>query len=402
MSSPKRNSIFLWLTRQKIKDLQNTCMTNHISQKLEERNRAGSTRNLLATSGLVDFVSNDYLGLSRSRALFDRIKNYDYSQEVNLNGSTGSRLLAGNSSTAQALENKLAGIFRSDAALLFNSGYVANLALISCLPQRGDTILYDSLSHVCLKEGAFLSKANRFPFRHNDCEDLEIKLQQATGNIYVIIESVYSMDGDLAPFGDIISLAEKYGARIIVDEAHSTGLYGESGSGKLCALGLEEHIFARVHTFGKAMGVHGAVICGSQELIDYLINFARPFIYTTALPLHSLFSIDAAFDHLSENIELQKSSKEKIFYFNSLFNQKIGKNENMLRMESNTPIQPIVVPGNARVKAIAESLQQSGFDVRPILSPTVKEGSERLRISIHTHNTEEEITALINELAKHT
>ncbi|MEP2026723.1 MAG: 8-amino-7-oxononanoate synthase [Reichenbachiella sp.] len=376
-------------------------MTNHISQKLLERARADSTRKLLTTKGLTDFVSNDYLGLSRSKDLFERIQSYDYSQEVNLNGSTGSRLLAGNSDTAQALESKLAGIFKSEAALLFNSGYVANLALISAVPQRGDTILYDNLSHVCLKEGAFLSKAQRFPFRHNDCEDLEVKLKQATGNIYIIIESVYSMDGDLAPFGDIIALAEKYGAKIIVDEAHSTGLYGRAGSGKLCALGLEDHLFARVHTFGKAMGVHGAVICGSQELINYLVNFARPFIYTTALPLHSLFSIDAAFDHLSENIDLQKSSKDKIFYFNSLFNQQIGKNENMHKLESHTPIQPIVVPGNARVKSIANALQKNGFDVRPILSPTVKEGSERLRISIHTHNTEEEIASLITELAKH-
>lgn len=376
-------------------------MTNHISQKLEERHQTGSTRELLTTKGLVDFVSNDYLGLSRSQALFERIKNYDYGQEVNLNGSTGSRLLAGNSATAQNLEDKLANVFKSDAALLFNSGYVANMALISCVPQRGDTILYDSLSHVCLKEGAFLSKANRYAFRHNDCEDLEAKLKQATGNIYLIIESVYSMDGDLAPFGDMIALAQKYEAKIIVDEAHSTGLYGDGGSGKICALGIEEHIFARVHTFGKAMGVHGAVICGSQELINFLINFARPFIYTTALPLHSLFSIDAAFDFLSENMALQKASKDKIFYYNSLFNQKIGRNENMLRMESHTPIQPIVVPGNARVKQVAESLQKNGFDVRPILSPTVKEGSERLRISIHTHNTEEEIAALINELAKH-
>lgn len=374
-------------------------MTNHISQKLQERKDAGSIRKLLATKGLVDFVSNDYLGLSRSQSLFERIKNYDYSHEVNLNGSTGSRLLAGNSSTAQALESKLAGIFKSEAALLFNSGYVANLALIAAVPQRGDTIIYDSLSHVCLKEGAFLSKAQRFPFRHNDCEDLETKLKQATGNIYIIIESIYSMDGDLAPFGDIITLAEKYEAKIIVDEAHSTGLYGEAGAGKLCALGLEEHIFARVHTFGKAMGVHGAVICGSQELINYLINFARPFIYTTALPIHSLFSIDGAFEHLSDNIHLQKESKDKIFYFNSLFNQKIGSNPNMLKLASHTPIQPIVVPGNKRIKSIAQSLQKNGFDVRPILAPTVKEGSERLRVSIHTHNTEEEIAELINQLA---
>lgn len=374
-------------------------MTDHISQKLEERVQAGSKRQLTTADGLIDFVSNDYLGLSRSQALFERIKNYDYSHETNLNGSTGSRLLAGNSATAQQLESKLAGIFKSEAALLFNSGYVANMALIASVPQRGDTILYDNLSHVCLKEGAFLSKANRYAFRHNDCNDLETKLKQATGHIYIIIESVYSMDGDLAPFGNILALAEKYEAKIIVDEAHSTGLYGAQGSGKLCALGLEEHLFARVHTFGKAMGVHGAVVCGSQTLIDYLVNFARPFIYTTALPVHSLFSIDAAFDYLSENMALQQESKDKIFYFNSLFKQKIGDNPDIKKLESNTPIQPIIVPGNARAKAMAQALQKHGFDVRPILSPTVKEGSERLRISIHTHNTEQEIAALVNQLA---
>ncbi|UXX81225.1 aminotransferase class I/II-fold pyridoxal phosphate-dependent enzyme [Reichenbachiella carrageenanivorans] len=203
----------------------------------------------------------------------------------------------------------------------------------------------------------------------------------------------------LAPFGDMIALAEKYNAKVIVDEAHSTGLYGAQGAGKLCALGLEEHLFARVHTFGKAMGVHGAVVCGSQTLIDYLINFARPFIYTTALPVHSLFSIDAAFDYLSENMALQTESKDKIFYFNSLFKQKIGNNPDIQKLESNTPIQPIIVPGNIRAKTMAQALQKHGFDVRPILSPTVKEGSERLRISIHTHNTEQEIAELVNQIA---
>ena len=382
-----------------MKDLHFICMTNHITQKLEEREQSGSIRNLNATSGLIDFVSNDYLGLSRSKELFNKISSYDYSKEVNVNGSTGSRLLAGNSETAQTLEAKLAKIFKSEAALLFNSGYVANLALISCLPQRGDTILYDSLSHVCLKEGALLSKAQRFSFRHNDCNDLENKLKQATGNVYILIESVYSMDGDTAPFGDLLNLAKSYDAKVIVDEAHSTGLYGEKGAGKLCVLGLENEVFARVHTFGKAMGVHGAVICGSEELISFLINFARPFIYTTALPIHSLFSIDAAFDYLADHIELQKLSKDKIFYFNSLFNQEIGKSEKLRKLESHTPIQPIVVPGNERVKSIANELQNNGFDVRPILSPTVKIGEERLRISIHTHNTEKEIQNLINQLA---
>lgn len=373
-------------------------MTNHILQKLEERKASGSARALRTTDGLVDFVSNDYLGLSRSKELFEKIRQYDFGGEVNINGSAGSRLLAGNNGTAERLEEKLSNIFKSEAALIFNSGYVANLALISAIPQRGDTIIYDSLSHVCLKEGAYLSKANRFSFRHNDCNDLESKLKSAKGSKYVIIESVYSMDGDLAPFGDIIELAEKYEAKIIVDEAHSTGLYGESGSGKLCALGLEDHIFARVHTFGKAMGVHGACVCGSKDLIEYLINFARPFIYTTALPLHSLWSIDAAFDFLEENIFLQTESKEKIFYFNSLFKKKFGDSTQIKKLESHTPIQPILISGNERVKTMASKLQNKGFDVRPILSPTVQEGAERLRISIHTHNTLEEISGLVDQL----
>ncbi len=369
-----------------------------VIDKLNERKEKGNLRSLGHASDLIDFVSNDYLGLSRSRNLFEKIQDYNYDHITNLNGSTGSRLLAGNYAEAMKLEKKLAGIFNGASALLFNSGYVANLALISCVPQKGDTIIYDSLSHVCLKEGAWLSKATRYSFLHNDCEDLEKKLKIATGEKYVIIESVYSMDGDTARFGDIIELAEKYNAKIIIDEAHGTGLYGDHGSGKVCALGIEEQFYARVYTFGKAMGVHGACVVGSQDLINYLINFARPFIYTTALPVHSIFSIDAAFDYLAENIDLQKKSKEKIFFFNSYFKSKLGKHKEIKKLESHSPIQPIIIPGNKKAKQIAASLQNLGYDVRAILSPTVKAGEERLRISIHTYNSENEIKSLIDSL----
>ena len=343
---------------------------------------------------MLDFVSNDYLGLSRSIELFERIKNYDFSGISHLNGSTGSRLLAGNYEEAEKLEAKLADIFNAEAALLFNSGYVANLSLISTVPQRGDTIIYDSLSHVCLKEGAWLSKAETFSFQHNNCEDLEAKLKRAKGKKYIIIESIYSMDGDEAPFEEIISLSNKYDAHLIIDEAHGTGVYGKNGSGKICELGLENKFLARVYTFGKGMGVHGACITGSKEMIDFLINFARPFIYTTALPIHSIFSIDASFDYLAENMQIQKDLAEKIDSFNSYFEEKIGA-----KPESRSPIQPIIVPGNEKVKAVSNTLQSEGFDVRPILSPTVKEGSERLRISLHTHNTQEDIKELIDRLS---
>ncbi len=368
--------------------------------KINQRAQQGNIRSLKTSDGLIDFVSNDYLGLSRSKELHQKIQEYSYEGITNLNGSTGSRLLAGNYETTQKLEEKLAGIFNAEAALLFNSGYVANLALISSVPQRGDTILYDSLSHVCLKEGAWLSKAESFSFRHNDPDDLEARLKRAKGEKYVIIESIYSMDGDEAPFREIVDLAHKHNAYLIVDEAHGTGVFGKNGSGKVCELGLENDFFTRVYTFGKAMGVHGACIAGSKELIEYLINFARPFIYTSALPIHSVFSIDAAFEYLSENPQLQKDLSKRIQFFNDYFSEKIG-NDLSVKPESHSAIQPVIVPGNEKVKAVSQELQNSGFDVRPILSPTVKEGTERLRISLHTHNSEKEIKDLIDLLSSH-
>lgn len=369
-------------------------------KKLKERTEQGGLRSLKkADSSLIDFVSNDYLSLSRSQDLFERIANYSYDGITNLNGATGSRLLAGNSEITEQLEGKLAQLFQGEAALLFNSGYVANLALLSSLPQRQDTIIYDSLAHVCIKEGARLSPAKTFTFRHNDADDLEKKLKRAQGQAYVAIESVYSMDGDLAEFNSIIEVCKRYDAQLLVDEAHGTGLYGTGGNGKVCELGMASDFLARVYTFGKAMGVHGACIVGSKELIDYLINFARPFIYTTALPAHSIFSIDAAFDHILNQADIQTQNQALIHYFNRHFQEKIGESQDCQKLESTTPIQPIIVPGNTRAKELSKKLQQEGFDVRPILSPTIPEGSERLRICIHNHNSESEIRDLIDSLS---
>jgi len=374
-------------------------MTQHFSEKIKERKKSGTKRALTIKQNLSDFVSNDYLGLARSRELFDQINEYDFGKIVNLNGSTGSRLLSGNSVHAENLEHKLADIFKSEACLLFNSGYVANLAMMASLPQRGDTILYDSLSHVCIKEGAWLSKAQCFSFRHNDCHDLETKLKSARGNKYIAIESVYSMNGDFAQFDDMIGLANKYDAYLLCDEAHGTGIFGKSGSGKLCELGVEQNFEARIYTFGKAMGVHGACVCGSKKLIDYLVNFARPFVYSTALPIHTIFSIDAAFEFLEKNIELQKVIREKINLFKTAFKENIRTEYRITKLDSDTPIQPLIVEGNQRAKEAAALLQSGGFDARAILSPTVKEGSERLRICLHTFNSNDEIRRLIKTLA---
>jgi len=364
-------------------------MSLSLQKLLDERKNADSFRKLKSTHDLIDFCSNDYLGLARSRDLFDTIKSKTERLKPPYNGSTGSRLLSGNNKLAEELEAKLAKIFHSKKTLLFNSGYTANLAVLSTLPQRGDTILYDELAHACIKDGARLSLASRFSFKHNDLNDLESKIKQAKGNIFIAVESIYSMDGDECPLEELTKIAEKYDATIILDEAHSTGSYGENGSGLAVQKKLEKKIAVRIYTFGKAMGVHGACVAGDETLIDYLINFARPFIYTTAMPPHSLISIGCAFDFLKQQIGLQEMLHEKIKLFKSGFER-----IKLISTESNSSIQNVIISGNSDVKDVAHYLEHHNFDCRAILSPTVKEGSERIRICLHTYNTEDEIGKL--------
>ncbi|MEQ9423058.1 MAG: 8-amino-7-oxononanoate synthase [Cyclobacteriaceae bacterium] len=374
-------------------------MKDHfLNHKLDQRRDAGNIRSLQLKNLPYDFTSNDYLGLARNEELFQRIHDRVGQEGVKLNGSGGSRLLSGNSQLAEDLERKLASLFNADAALLFNSGYTANLSLISSVAGKDDTILYDQLAHVCLKEGAWLSRAASLKFLHNDLEDLERKLQVAKGQKFIVTESVFSMDGDEAPIREIVKLAEKYDAQIIIDEAHSTGCYGENGNGWLCEKELESKIFARVYTFGKGVGAHGACVCGSVVLKEYLINFGRSFIYTTALPIHSVITIDEAFNYISMHPELSNLLNKKIDHF--LIELEKIRDKLVDQIESRSAIQPIIIPGNDRIKQVAEGLQSKGFDVRPILAPTVSTGEERLRVSLHTFNSEDEIGSLINELEK--
>lgn len=368
-------------------------------QKLEDRVLLGNFRKLKVTTGMIDFVSNDYLGLARNNTLFELIKiRMNEIDFPNKNGSGGSRLLSGNSALYENLESYLAEIFKSEATLVFNSGYQANLALVSAVPQKGDIIIYDQLSHVCLKEGAWLSKAESVMFAHNDLEDLERKLNHAKGDKYVILETIYSMDGDKAPLSEIIDLCKSYQAKIIIDEAHSTGVTGEGGNGLCCEMGREDDFFARVYTFGKAMGVHGACIACSSQLKEYLINFARPFIYTTALPLHSVISIEQSFLYLQRNRQLQDTLNELINFCQAGIQQIADTKKEVYYPGSDTAIQPLIIPGNERIKSISNRLEERNLDVRPILSPTVKKGSERLRISLHIYNTKEEIELLLEAL----
>ncbi len=361
-------------------------------KNLQIRREKNLFRDLKTSTGLVDFCSNDYLGLARSEILFDQIEARCAAIKLKQNGATGSRLLSGNSELTEKVERKLATIFNSPSALILNSGYTANLAIFSSIPGKHDSILYDELAHASIKDGARLSLAQRYSFKHNDLNDLESKLKKITGKVFIAVESVYSMDGDECPLRDLTSLAAQYGAFVILDEAHTTGVRGDSGSGLATSLGLEKNIDIRLYTFGKAMGIHGACIAGSEKLIQYIINFARPFIYTTALAPHSIIAIETAFDFLRQNLDLQHALQKNIESFVNC----VGSLTN--RTLSRSAIQTVLFPGNENSKANASKLQQAGFDIRPVLSPTVPTGTERLRICLHTYNTLDEIAKLTSEL----
>jgi 8-amino-7-oxononanoate synthase len=379
---------------------------DRFSEKLQQRAEQGNLRKLSLPNGGIDFVSNDYLGLAHSLELAQKIAQVYDNQGFIGNGATGSRLLSGNSSLAQKVEKQLATFFRAEAALLFNSGFVANSALLATITSKNDTILYDSLIHASLHEGCQLSFANSWAFRHNDLVALEKKLQLATkrnqenaaqkGNTFVVIESVYSMDGDVSLLAEIVKICEHYQAYLIIDEAHSTGIFGQHGNGLACEMGLENKLLARVYTFGKAMGVQGACVVGSQILIDYLLNFAKGFIYTTALPPHNLVSIACAFDYLLDNQGLIKKLQQNIEHYQICF----AHLQTKIDLSTNdSPIQIIKIKGNAKCKLVAEKLQKIGFDLRAILSPTVAQGEERLRICLHTYNTKEEIESLAKQVS---
>jgi len=363
-----------------------------LQQKLNERTENGLLRKLTNASLPFDFCSNDYLGFARSLALKSLIEEQIQQIKPFKNGSGGSRLLSGNHSYTEETEKFIASFHKAEAGLIFNSGYDANVGLLSSIPQRGDTIITDELIHASLIDGARLSYAERFKFKHNDLNDLEQKLKSAKGIIYVVIESVYSMDGDLAKLAEINELCQKYEANLIVDEAHATGIFGIKGDGLVSLLGLENDVFARVITFGKTIGTHGAIILGSENLRNYLINFARSFIYTTSAPLHNIVAVNCAYQLLNKG-DYQVEIKQNIDLYNTLIQEL-----KLPRIQSNSAIQTILFNNNETTKNAAKSLQDKGFDVKAILSPTVAEGKERLRICLHSYNADKEITELVNHL----
>lgn len=368
-------------------------LTLRMQALLDRRSDQKAFRKAQDLSYLADFSSNDYLSLSRSTALQQRI--HQQASLLNL-GSTGSRLLSGHYELLQTLENKLAHFHQAEAALLFNAGYNANLSLLSTLARRSDIILYDELIHASMHDGMQLSQASSFPFAHNDCPSLKNLLEQHEGKtVFVLVESIYSMDGDAAPLVQINQLCQEFKAHLIVDEAHSTGTFGKRGEGLCIELGIEKEVFARVHTFGKAIGVHGAAVLGSQLLYDYLFNYARAFIYTTAMTPHTALAVLNSYQELEQYGSLFIAElQQKIDYFRSLIIPLANENY----IDSHSAIQCILVAGNEQVVELSQRLQKKGFDAKPIRTPTVPIGKERIRFCLHRHNSLEEIKGIVEAI----
>lgn len=364
----------------------------HLVKALRERSEKGSLRKLTRDFPPVDFCSNDYLGFSAQGYVSDYVAKR--SALSSRSGSGGSRLISGNTVFTEETEAYVAAFHHAEAALLYNSGYDANVGLLSCVPQKGDLVLYDELIHASLYDGIRLSHATSYKFKHNSITDLAALLnrhQSGFRSVYVVVESIYSMDGDEAPLKAIITLLNEQGnGFLIVDEAHAIGVFGKEGRGLCEQLAIEQLCFARIYTYGKAMGVHGAAIAGSRLLKDYLINFSRSFIYTTALPLHSVENIMAAYQLLPVQGETKRQQLlNNIAYFKQATIDIPGF------IPSNSSIQCLVLGSNGAVDDMEQKLARNGIYAKAIKSPTVKEGSERIRFCLHAFNTQPELELLM-------
>jgi 8-amino-7-oxononanoate synthase len=386
--------------------------------QLESRKQKKAFRSLKVPSNLIDFSSNDYLGFAQSSDIFDKTHQFLVQNNIKQNGATGSRLLSGNHNLYPKVEQFLSEVHQSESATIFNSGYDANIGFFSSVPQRGDVILYDELIHASIRDGIKLSNAKAFKFLHNDLDSLEELLKrvrpfnseqsdneiqkrvQYDNVVYVVTESVFSMDGDTPDLVAMSTIVQKYNAYFVVDEAHAVGVFD---AGLIKKLNLQDEVFARIITFGKAMGCHGATILGSVALQNYLVNFSRSFIYTTGLPPHSLASIKCAYDEMMRflgGVYLERSRKAQ----SDTLQQNIHhflKEVMRLQLDfiaSCSAIHCCVVSGNEKVKNISSQLHQKGFDVKAILSPTVPKGKERLRFCLHSYNSTKEITEVLELL----
>ena len=385
-----------------------------LTKSIDIRKQQNAIRILGSKKDLIDFSSNDYLGFSGLKQIYFTAEKILTDFNLMRNGATGSRLLSGNHQLFSPAEDFIANFHSAESALIFNSGYDANIGFFSSMPQRGDLIFYDELAHASIRDGISMSRAKAYKFKHNDIEDLRGHIERSRNKnneseIYIVTESVFSMDGDIPDLRTLAEFAEKQHCFLVIDEAHATGVFGSDGAGMVQELGIQDKVFARIITFGKALGCHGAAILGSTALKEYLVNFDRSFIYTTALPPHSVATILASYQYLKNKPELAeinpehvegseiKKLKQNIEFFKA---EVVANKLQSFFTESNSAIQSCIIPGNEKVKNTASKLEAEGYNVKPILSPTVPKGKERLRFCLHSFNSKEEISGVLKILVK--
>jgi 8-amino-7-oxononanoate synthase len=353
----------------------------------------GRYRSLKLPAGL-DLSSNDYLGLSEHPALRQAaIEALQGGIEI---GASASRLLRGHRRAHAELEAYAADYFDAPRCLFFANGYQANFALITALVKRDDTIVFDALCHASMRDGIYAVRSPAVKIPHNDLDAFEraLKAPRPGGaNVWIMVESVYSMDGDMAPVGELMALAEKYEAMLIVDEAHGTGVCGAGGRGAtegLSALGFGHERLIVLHTCGKALGVAGALVCASAPVVDYLINTARPFVYSTApMPLQAVL--------VQRALALVQEEPERRAELAAL---KAHAAECMPDVAVESQIVPIIVGSDDAAVALARALQAKGFDIRAIRPPTVPEDTARLRLSLRVGVSKEQLTAFAETLGR--
>jgi len=367
-------------------------LLEELEAELEQRRADGLFRSPRSSYG-TSFTSNDYLGLASDPELASVVA---HGVENSGTGLTGSRLLSGEGPLPRVAESFLAAFCGQSAAVLFSSGYAANVGLMSAIARRGDHVVSDALNHASLIDGIRLSGAHKHIVPHGDLMAMERALAglPAEGRRFVVVESIYSMDGDLTDLAVICTLAERYGAAVIVDEAHATGLYGQRGSGRVEALGLTDRVLCTVHTGGKALGSGGAWVAGSKTLARYLHNHARSFIYSTAPVPGLILSLIAA-------VRMLPSLADRV--------AAVHRKARVLRQglvaagfdtgPSASCIVPVMMGDSDEAMAVARELTRAGFDVRAIRPPTVPQGTARLRLTVTSDLPDSEIARLLSVLA---
>lgn len=382
-------------------------LVEDLAGRLRELAAQGLARSLRAGSG-IDFSSNDYLGLARDpalrAALLARLAALGPDEPL---GAPASRLLRGHTRLHEEIERRLAAWKGAEAALLFPSGYQANVGVLSALVGRHDRALSDACNHASLIDGLRLAGCRRVVFPHLDVAavERELAVPHREGRTFLVTESLFSMDGDAAPLDRYSALAERHGAELIVDEAHASGLFGEARGSGLCELhGLERRVAVTVSTLGKALGLAGACVAGPRVLVEYLVNRCRSFVFTTAPPPLLLHALAASLDH----VEAEPGRRRQVLALAARLRARLanvglggvgGLGGGGVAAPLCGPIVPVVLGDNFRALAVAERLQRQGFDVRAIRPPTVPPGTARLRISVHADHSEAEIDALAHALA---